>query len=110
MIDFSNSNWLNDYNKLLDSEYEKSHALGSGVKVGKLFNVAVADGLAHYEIIRVNKKTVRVKWREDLATDGYKDWNLGDEGTIEISIVEPRLAYQEKLEEIIKKQKQWNLK
>ena len=101
-MDFSNSNWLEDFNKLMDADMAKSDALGDGVIVGKIFSLPVADGSAYYKVVKVNKRTARVEWLKELSLDDYQDRMLGDKGTVQISKIEPMLAYDKKLREIIK--------
>ena len=80
-----------------------SDALGVGVQVGKIFSLPVADGAAYYKVTRVNKLTARAKWVKELSVDGWQDMRLGEEGSIEISIIGPMMDYDKRLREIMGK-------
>jgi hypothetical protein len=101
-MDFSSPNWLKDYQNLIETEMAKSDALGPGVKIGRIFSIAVADGSAYYKVVKVNKRTARVKWIEELALDGYRDMILGYEGSIQLSRLEPILSYDAMLRRIMR--------
>ena len=99
-MDFSNPNWLEDYNKKLDEMLSASDALGEGVVKGKIFSVPVADGCAYYKVVRVNKKSAKVEWVEELALDGYTDFMIGMGGTLPMDKIASTLAYQENIRRI----------
>jgi len=85
---------VSDYGKKCDEAYktmmDKNAELGEGISVGKVFRVGVADGYSYYEITRVNKKTVRVKWVSNkwLNGDGYHSPILGDGGSFQTHIID----------------------
>jgi Fe-S oxidoreductase len=54
-----------------------------GLYVGRKVSFAVADGSADYEVIRINEKTVRLKW-----VGGYRYMLLGAEGNAGRSVIE----------------------
>jgi hypothetical protein len=89
-----------EYNKIFKEAMDKSRALGKGIQVGKIFGISVADGKAWYEIVKIGKKTVKVKWRKDLTLDGYKDWNLGEGGTVKISVVSPIINWDDIIQDM----------
>jgi len=76
--------WLKEFEARFDKAMKESDRLPDGVHEGKILSIQVADGYAYYEITRVNKKSVRVTWRKDLSSDGYKDAVLRDGGSFEI--------------------------
>lgn len=92
--------WL----KHFKAEIAKSEALPDGLQVGKIFGIPVADGAAHYEITKINKRTVRVKWREDLSLDDYKDMICGDIATIPKDRIEVTVRLDDAMREIPTKQ------
>jgi hypothetical protein len=73
--------YLKQWNLWFNEQMSESDALPDGVQVGKIFSTQVADGYAYYEIVRVNKKTVRLKWRKELSPDGWNDAVLGQGGS-----------------------------
>ncbi len=59
-----------------------AEAREAGRLVGRSFSISVGDGQAIYQIIKENKKTVRVRLCQGVACDDYADWQLGAEGTM----------------------------
>ena len=72
------SSWFQEYTRHFNEEMKKSDNLPKGFVKGKIIKTQVADGYAYYEITKVSKNTVYLKWRKDLSCDGYKDYILGD--------------------------------
>jgi hypothetical protein len=64
----------------IEEEFQKaqklSASLGEGIHKGKMFSIGVADGMAHYVITKVNKKSCSVEWR-GFCLDGYTDHYFG---------------------------------
>lgn len=63
--------------KIFVEAQKRSDDLGNGLEPGKLFYIGVADGQAYYEVVKVNKKTVRIEWRGycgDRYTDAILEW------------------------------------
>ena len=104
-LDFSTSNWCEQFDTFLDEAMAQSDALGDGVKVGKIFSVSVADGSAYYMVTKVNKLTARVKWIRALSIDEYQDWNLGKSGSLQIAKLAPMLAYDTRLRQMMRDRK-----
>lgn len=63
-----------------------SDAITSGVGVGSMFTIGVADGTAHYVVVKVNKKTCRVEWR-GFCADRYYDHHFGIGGMFQLADV-----------------------
>ncbi len=63
-----------------------NEAIESGVGVGSMFTIGVADGTAHYVVVKVNKKTCRVEWR-GFCADRYHDHHFGIGGTFPLADV-----------------------
>lgn len=63
-----------------------SDAITSGVGVGSMFTIGVADGTAHYVVVKVNKKTCRVEWR-GFCADRYFDHHFETGGTFPLADV-----------------------
>lgn len=78
-----------------NKEWAKSKALPEGLQVGKLFRLPHADGYAFYEVVKINKTTVRVKWRPDLCPDKWMDNILGEGGSFPIRTIEPIILREE---------------
>ena len=81
--------WYEKHLKHFNREMAKSEALPKGLQVGKIFQIHVADGYAFYEIVRINKKTVRIKWRRDLCLDEYQYYGWGEGCSVDKSLIEP---------------------
>lgn len=92
--------WLTEYNQKLEKALNASAALGPGVRVGKIISFAVADGVAYYRVTKVNKRTARVEWVEELALDGYKYMLLNDKDSISLAKIEPMIAHDDLLRKI----------
>ena len=91
MSEMSKMSWEEEA-KIFDINFkeamDKSHALPDGLQVGKIIQKGVGDGYAYYEITKIFKKTVHLKWREDLSCDGYIDAVLVNGGPTPIQMVE----------------------
>lgn len=96
---------MEEERKHFDAEWAKSKALPEGLQVGKLFRTQVADGYAYYEVVKINKRTVRIKWREDLCADKWQDQILGAGGSFATNVIEPLILREEALDRIFSKQK-----
>ena len=89
MIDcISFKEYFAEYDRRFKEARNKSDALPDGFQVGKIIETPVADNYAYYEITKVNKNTVRLKWREDLSLDGYMDGILFTGGKIDKNRIE----------------------
>lgn len=53
----------------------------AGKVVGRVIEVSVADGFAYYEVIKENKKTVRIRWVPSIH-DEYRTMYWGDGETL----------------------------
>ena len=73
--------YIEQWDLWFNEQMAASNALPDGLQVGKIFSTQVADGYAYYEIVRVNKQTVRLKWRKELSPDGWNDAVLGQGGS-----------------------------
>lgn len=80
----------------ISAAMERSKALGPGIKVGKVFKMPVADGYAVYEVVKVNKTTVKVAAME--TPDGYCDRILGYGGSFQKSIIEPLVTHEDRMQ------------
>ena len=86
-----------EYNAYFEAELAKNRALPEGLRVGKLFSIVVADGNSYYEVIKVNKTTVRIKNRIDLCPDEYLAPFLGYGGSFPKHMIEPYVVSQERM-------------
>lgn len=80
LIDIDFNFGLSEYDKYIAAEYQKAQAVSdklTGVKVGKLFSIGVADGYAVYVITKVTKSSVDVEWRGFGGGDRYIDHYFG---------------------------------
>jgi hypothetical protein len=90
---------MEKFDKHFSAEMVKSKAL-KGLQIGKIFSVGVADGYAYYEIVKINKRTVQLRWRKDLCLDEYMDRILGEGGSFSRNIIESIIVGEDKLAEI----------
>jgi hypothetical protein len=95
------SDWYEKWEKHFDEEMEKQKDLPKGMVKGKIFKINVADGYAYYEIVRVNKKSVNIKWRKDLCLDEYQYYAWGAGGTFERDLIEHLIVSDERMAEIL---------
>jgi hypothetical protein len=81
----------NGENSRLNLEHLKQidrSAQNAGVSpLYRCFSVPVADGKAHYQVVRVKKKTAIVRICDGICLDGYCDMVLGEESEISIDKV-----------------------
>lgn len=73
-----------------------------GILVGRYISEPYADGQAVYQIIRENKKTVRIK----VCTGIGDDWILpywGEEATIDKNYVIKKLEFRDHLNKVFRK-------
>lgn len=85
-----------DYLKSAYVEAQKKSDSIKGLAKGKLFSVPVGDGSAFYEVVRVNKTTVKVAWR-NYHPDKWVHSVLGYEGTFPINNIAPLIKRTETL-------------
>jgi hypothetical protein len=99
LIDIPLHPYPSEYDTWVDkqsmSAIEVSDKLGTGVKIGKLFHIGVADGRAYYIITKVNKKTCVVEWRGYYNMDRYIDHYFGWGRTAPIKDVEGYVGYND---------------
>ena len=67
------------------------------------FRIGVADGYAYYEVEKVFKTRVRLKWRKDLCLDGYSDHHFCGGGSFSRADVERYISYEEGMAKIFSK-------
>ena len=72
-----------EFDKFFQDEMDKSKALPKGLQVGKIFSIGVADGSAYYEITKIFKARVHLKWRRELCPDHYMDHHFCQGGSFE---------------------------
>lgn len=79
-----------DFHRYIADEANKAKEFSrslSGLKVGKLVSFFVADGRAYYVVTKINRKTVRLEWR-NFSVDSYVEQVLGHDGLIDRETVE----------------------
>ena len=84
------SPWDNEYSDYVNKEWQKAKAKSDkiqGCKKGKMFWLGVADGCAHYVVVRAGKNTVTVEWR-GFGADRYVDQVLGYGGSFPRRVIE----------------------
>ena len=97
--------WEKEFDANFEKAMAESRALPKGLVPGKLLRIGVADGYAWYQVVKVNKKTVRIKWRKDLCCDEYQYYGWGVGGSFPISLIEPLILGEERLAELFAKKK-----
>ena len=100
------SDWYTQWEAHFNEEMAKQKELPEGLTVGKFFRIQVADGYAFYEVTKINKRTVRVKWRKDLSCDGYRDVVLGAGGSCNIELARTLIEGEEALAKLFAEQKE----
>lgn len=90
--------------KAIDENYEQLRkidrmAKSKGELLGRYIDVPVADGKALYQIMRVNKNTVRIKALSGFGDDYILDY-WGYESTVDKEYIQNLVRNRDKLEEI----------
>ena len=90
--------------KVIDENYEQlkkidKMAKSKGELLGRYVDVPVADGKAIYQIMRVNKNTVRIKALGGFGDDYILDY-WGYEATVDKDYILALVRNRDKLEEI----------
>ena len=97
-----------EYCQYVEAEFEKacklSEGLPSGVHVGKMFKIPVADGYAWYIVTKVNKSTCKVEWR-GFCLDRWTDHHFGYGGMYRTADVARYVEREEAMASIFKKGK-----
>ncbi len=75
-------------------------AKAKGTMVGRYIAEPYADSYAYYEIVKVNTKTVRIKYLD--IWDGWTIPYWGKETTIDLAYAVKSLAWRDRREERIK--------
>lgn len=96
--------YFDKFDKHFEEEIAKSDTLPKGLVPGKIFQIGVADGYAYYEVVKVNKKTVKIKWKKDLCCDEYQYYGWGVGGSFPISLIEPLVIGAENIAAMFKKE------
>jgi len=90
-----------NWTKLTKLDYA---AKTEGSLVGRFFTEPFADGQAVYQVVKENKKTVRIK----VCTGLGDDWVIpywGEESTVDKDYIEKKIANNDAMLELIKKSK-----
>ncbi len=93
------------HDKYFQEAMDTNEAMENGVVIGKIFRIGVADGYAYYEISKVYKTKVHLKWRKDLCLDGYSDHHFCGGGSFSRSDVERYISFEEGMKKIFSKKK-----
>ena len=89
------------YMAKMEAEVEaRVAALPPGLCVGKLFHMGVADGSATYEIVKINRTTVKVEWRGYCNGDRYVDRALGYESTVKLAWAKQQIEGEEAMRKL----------
>jgi hypothetical protein len=90
-----------EYEEYVQKEYIKAKEKSKRAKglTGKMFTVGVADGYAHYVVVKENKKTAKVEWR-GFCPDRYSDAMMQWGGTFPKDRVEEQVRRCEGLAEL----------
>lgn len=99
---FSSPLYDDEFHRYISDEANKAHALScslDGLKVGKLFSMPVADGKVWYVVTKVNKKTVKIEWR-NFGYDMYFDRVFGIGGSFNKDLIEKLVNSEDALQRI----------
>jgi len=91
--------WDKNYDKMVAKDKK---ARKKGKLVGRYMREPIADGYAYYEIIKENKKTLRLKVIVGLGDD----WRVpywGDEANVDKNYVVDLIAFEDRLEKLFSK-------
>lgn len=98
--------WLEMVEKNKQKMIEKDlKAKEKGILKGRYLEEPYADGYAYYEIIRENKKSVRIRVIKNIGDD----WVLplfGEEATVDIGYVKGKLRYRDYMDELFARRKE----
>ena len=94
----------NEFDQYVKAEFQKAQETSKNATglIGKMFYVGVADGSAHYVVVKENKKTLKIEWR-GFCLDRYIDAMMGYGGTFPKDRVERLIRGQEGLAAIFAK-------
>lgn len=95
--------WINmiEENQKLMKEKDKE-AKEKGVLQGRYINEQYADGYAYYEIIRENKKTVRIRVIKNIGDDWVIPY-WGEEATIDKEHALRNIGWRDHMAELSRK-------
>lgn len=91
-----------------DEEFAKAQELSNsltGIQVGSLFQLNVADGQATYIVTQVGKRTCRVEWRGWGNGDRYTDHHFGFGGSFPIKDIRRYTEYEQNMHKIFSQHK-----
>ena len=96
-----------DYIKKLEQAYDNMAAKDyaarkKGTLLGRYINEQYADGYAYYEIVKVNTKTVRIRWLD--IWDGWTIPFWGKEANISREYAEQRVGGRDRLNDLLESQ------
>jgi len=89
------NDYFEEYDKYQNDEFAKVANLPDGLHVGKMFSISVADGEAWYQITKILKTKVQLKWRKDLCPDQYADHHFFHGGSFDKNDVERYIHIQD---------------
>lgn len=93
------ANWEKNFNRLVEKDLR---AKKNKILTERYIQVNIADGFAYYEIIKENKKTVRIKIVTGIGDD-YRVGYWGDMATIDKNYALENIAYRDNLYKIFDK-------
>lgn len=93
--------WERNFQKVIERDQQ---AKEQGKLVGRFIREPFADNYAFYQIIRENKKTVRIKVITDIGDD-YRIPYWGDETTIDKDYALQNISQRDFWSELIEKKK-----
>jgi len=93
---------IEDDKQKVEKVYAYNRKLGPGLQIHKVFSTRAGDGFAYYEIIKITKINVWIKWRNDLGIDVWQDSVLGQGGRFPRTSIEQIVLREEALAELFK--------
>ena len=96
LVDASDKEYENYVIQNFQIAKEKSDALPTGCVLGKLLRFEVYDGCVYYQIVKINKLTVKLQWR-GYSLDRYFEPVLGYEGVMNKERCESYIQQSERL-------------
>jgi hypothetical protein len=91
--------WEENIKKMNEKD---ANAKNQNILLGRFLRESAADGYAFYEIIRVNKKTVRVRVIKNIGDD-YRVPQWGNEATVPLNYAINNIQFRDRISDLFNK-------
>ena len=96
------SDFNNEYRQYVESEFQRANEHSkslSGLQVGSLITIGVADGSAYYVVTKVSKRKCKIEWR-GFYPERYTNQFLGWGGSFDKNTITPLIQNSQPAEEV----------